>query len=276
MFEKLERKHQSLLETYLKENNDDSIYLMKPVEQLGEDEVQGVFYGYMENAQLRGIFYFSNKSVMLLHCTDEKILGSLQLLKAIKFHRPKFVKGNLQMTNGIYKLLCRAVSEISESKSILMVHDENLTSVPEIEGYSVVSGDNRIVDELLSDLRFFIDVENHFGRPVKAINDMVKGFKQLIAQDNYMLVVKGQEIVAQGMIEDETALTGMLSGIYVAPKHRNVGIGQLLSTKLTNTLIERNKTPYLFVKMGNHDAMRLYEKIGYRSIKHYAVLTITY
>lgn len=276
MFEKLERKHQSLLESYLKENNDDSIYLMKPVEQLGEDEVQGVFYGYMENAQLKGIFYFSNKSVMLLHCLDDKILRSLQLLKAIKYHKPKFIKGNLQMTNGIYKLLCRAVNEISESRSILMVHDENLTSVPEIEGYTVVRGDNRIVDDLLCDLRFFIDVENHFGRPVKAINDMVKGFRHLIAQDNYMLVVKGHEIVAQGIIEDETTLTGILSGIYVAPKHRNMGIGQLLSTKLTNALIERNKTPYLFVKMGNEDAKRLYEKIGYESIKQYAVLTITY
>lgn len=276
MFEKLERKHLSLLESYLKENNDDSIYLMKPVEQLSENGAQGVFYGYIENAQLRGIFYFSNKSVMLLHCLDKKILESLQLLKAIKFHKPKFVKGNIDMTDGIYKLLCRAVSEISESKSTLMVYDGKPVQVLKIEGYTVISGDNHIVNDLINDLRFFIDVENHFGRPVKAINDIVKEFKHLIAQNNYMLVVKGLEIVAQGMIEDETASTGILSGIFVAPKYRKKGIGQLLSVALTDALAVRSKTPYLFVKNNNENARRLYEKIGYRAIKNYAVLTIIY
>lgn len=276
MFDKLDKKHLSLLESYLKENNDDSIYLMKPVEQLGENEAQGVFYGYIENAQLRGIFYFSNKSVLLLHCTDKKILDSLQLLKAIKFHKPKFIKGNTAMTDGVYKLLCRAVSGISEAKSTLMVHDGNPLQTSQIEGYTVICGENRLVNDLLNDLRFFIDVENHFGRPVKAINDIVKEFKQLIAQNNYMLVVKDLEIVAQGMIEDETASTGIISGIFVAPKHRKNGIGCLLSVELTRALATRGKTPYLFVKSNNENARRLYEKIGYRAVKSYAVLTITY
>ncbi|HAS72987.1 MAG TPA: hypothetical protein DCS67_02455, partial [Clostridiales bacterium UBA8960] len=239
MFEKLERKHLSLLEAYLIKHNDDVIYLMKPVEQLTDNQSQGHFYGYIENAQLMGIFYFSNKSVLLLHCTHKKILGSLQLLKAIKHHKPKFVKGNTEMTTGIYNLLCRAVAEISESKSILMVYDKQDVEISKVEGYSLITGDNQIVKDLLSDMRFFIDVENHFGRPVKAINDIIKDFKHLIVQKNYLLAVIGNEIVAQGMIEDETSKLGILSGIYVAPKHRKKGIGNVLSKELTHMLTIR-------------------------------------
>lgn len=276
MFEKLERKHLSLLQAYLLKHNDDVIYLMKPVEQLADNQLQGSFYGYIENAQLMGIFYFSNKSVLLLHCSNKKILGSLQLLKAIKSHKPKFVKGNIEMTTGVYNLLCRAVVEISESKSILMVYDHSDVTVDVIEGYRFITGDNQIVNDLLSDLRFFIDVENHFGRPVKAINDIIKELRHLIVQKNYLLVVSGVEIVAQGLIEDETSKVGILSGIYVAAKHRKTGIGNVLSRELTHMLTSRGKTPYLFVKNNNQNARRLYEKIGYKPIRDYAVLTIIY
>jgi len=277
MFVRLEEKHLPLMTAYIEQFKDEVIYLLKPMEQFTSANSQGFFYGYLENDMcLQGVFYFSNKSVLALHATNDKILGNLQLLKAIKHHKPKFVKGLPRMIEGIYKLICRAVIATTESKSTLMVYEQGLLPIVGIESFECITGNHKIVDELLSDLRFFIDVETHFGRQVKAINDIVKEFKTLIGQENYMLLVTGKEIVAQGLIEDETAHMGILAGIYVAPKYRHMGLGEMISCMLTNELISRGKKPYLFVMNNNINARRLYEKTGYKAIEQYSMLTVTY
>ncbi len=277
MFVRLEEKHLPLMTAYIEKFKDEVIYLLKPMEQFESANSQGYFYGYLENAEeLLGIFYFSSKSVLALHCTNEKILGNLQLLKAIKSHKPKFVKGVQKMIDGIYKLICRSVVATSEAKSTLMVYEKGQLSIKAIESFDCITGKHKIVDELINDLRFFIDVETHFGRKVKAINDIVKEFKSQIGQENYLLIVTGTEIVAQGLIEEETAHMGILAGIYVTPKHRHKGLGEMISGALTNALISRGKTPYLFVMNNNSYAIRLYEKTGYKAIVQYSVLTVTY
>ncbi|GAB6107936.1 GNAT family N-acetyltransferase [Fusibacter bizertensis] len=276
MFIKLEESHIPLIDTYILNNGDETIYLLKPLESFKNNELQGVFYGYMEENALSGVFYFSAKSVMCLHCLSPKVLGNLNLLKAIKYHKPKFVKGTTPMVDGVYKLICRAVSSTTDSNATLMVYDEAQMNLGNQATLNLVTGSNKMVDELLGDLKFFIDVETHFGRQVKAINDIVKEFKELIAQDNYLLGVIEHEIVAQGMIEDETSEVGILSGIYVSPKYRKRGFGQIISCELTRILLQRHKKPYLFVKDNNPTARALYDKIGYKAIKSYKLLTINY
>ncbi|MDH8678912.1 GNAT family N-acetyltransferase [Fusibacter bizertensis] len=276
MFIKLEEMHIPQLAAYVSSCGDETIYLLKPLELLKNQEAQGVFYGYMEEDTLIGVFYFSAKRVMSLHCKNPRILGNLDLLKAIKFHKPKFVKGTSPMVDGIYKLICRTVSSTSESMATLMGFESDHLSIKASNEIDLVTGSNKLVDELLNDLKFFIDVETHFGRQVKAINDIVKEFKELIAQDNYLLGVIGHEIVAQGMIEDETEHMGILSGIYVSPKYRKRGFGEVISSELTKILLERHKKPYLFVKDNNPNARALYDRIGYKVIKSYKLLTIEY
>lgn len=282
MFVKLEAKHFSMMAEYLAVNDEAVIYLKKPFEQFVEGDSQGVFYGNFSGgiagnpSCLTGIFYFSNKRVLALHCVEQKILAGLDLLKAIKYYKPKFVKGTSDMVQGVYRLICRAVAETFESQMTLMVYDDVCIDNLIPEGFSWVTGSDPSVDQLLSDLHFFIDVETHFGRQVKAINDIIKTFKCMILDENYLLVVKDGEIVGQGLIEDETSSSGVLAGIYVSNKYRRLRIGESISRKLTETLLVRGKKPYLFVKNNNNSARLLYEKIGYKVVKQYAVLTVTY
>lgn len=276
MLIKLNHKHLPIISDYIEQFHDDVIYLMKPVELFASGDAKGIFYGAVENDQLLGLFYFSNKSVLAFHTVSAKVLGSLDFLKSIKAHKPRFVKGNQAMIDGVYKLICRTVSEISESKSTLMMYDGQASNFMANDGFELISGKHVMVDTLLGDLKFFIDVESHFGRQSKAINDIVKEFKAMIEEENYLLVVKEREMVAQGLIEDETERMGILSGIYVSPKYRKLGLGECVSRELTNRLVTRNKQAVLFVKNNNPNARRLYEKIGYKSIKDYAVLTINY
>lgn len=276
MLIKLTHEHLPIISDYIEQFHDDVIYLMKPVELFATGDAKGVFYGAIENNQLLGLFYFSNKSVLAFHTLSPKVLGSLDFLKSIKAHKPKFIKANQAMIDGVYKLICRAVSEITESKSTLMYYEGGPTPIESLEGFDLISGKHALVDELLGDLKFFIDVESHFGRQSKAINDIVKTFKAMIEEENYLLVVKDREMVAQGLIEDETEKMGILSGIYVSPKYRKLGLGECVSRELTCRLVSRDKRAVLFVKNNNSNARRLYEKIGYKSIKQYAVLTISY
>lgn len=276
MLIKLTHEHLPKISDYIEQYNDDVIYLMKPVELFAAGDAKGIFYGAIENDQLLGLFYFSNKSVLAFHTLSPKVLGSLDFLKSIKAHKPKFIKANQAMIDGAYKLICRAVSEINESKSTLMVYEGQPEPDAPLDGFALISGKHVLVDELLGDLKFFIDVESHFGRQSKAINDIVKEFKAMIEEENYLLVVKEREMVAQGLIEDETEKMGILSGIYVSPKYRKLGLGERVSRELTYRLVNREKQAILFVKNNNATARRLYEKIGYKSIKQYAVLTITY
>ena len=276
MFIRLEEEHLPMMVEYIKNYKEETLYLAKPLEMMRRSNPQGVFYGYRIENRLMGIFYFSNKSVLALHCRDQKILGNLQLLKAIKFHKPRFIKGVQSMTDGVYKLICRAVSSVTENKSTLMVFENKTIISKKIDGFDLITDKNEMVDELLADLRFFIDVETHFGRQVKAINDIVKEFRALINQENYLLIVKERQIVAQGLIEDETEAMGVLAGIYVSPTYRRKGLGEWVASALTDTVLKREKTPYLFVKNNNGHALKLYEKMGYRAVTHYSMLTIHY
>ncbi len=276
MFIKIEKTHRLLVKTYLNQHHDESIYMLKPFEQFESEIANGTWYGYMLEGQLMGVFYFSNKSTLMLHCTDKAVLRNLQLLKAIKYHKPKYIKGPIHMTEGVYTLICRAVPEMTESKSTLMRFDEASIASHEVENTVLITGEDKRIDALLGDLRFFVDVESHFKRQAKAVNDIVKEFKSLISQENYVLAVQGKEIVGQGFIEDETAEDGILAGIYVSPKQRGKGIGREITAALTQQLLDREKTPYLFVKNNNPDARRLYEKMGYKPIMSFATLTITY
>ena len=273
MFLKLEMNHLEAMAVYFSTYEDELAYLLYPFLKFKSGAAEGVFYGFIKQDALQGVFYFSNKSVMSLHCTDLKILGNLTLLKAIKHHKPRFVKGTEEMIEGIYRLICRTVKSTQTAQSLWMAYDAKEVALRDFEPYT---GETKISESHFNDMRFFIEVQTHFGAQVKAINDMVKSLKQRMSEEDYLLVLRAQEIIAQGFIEDETASLGFLSGIYVTPKYRGQGIGEKVSLALTDKLIERNKRPTLFVMKENQSARRLYEKIGYKVIKPYAVLTVVY
>lgn len=283
MLIKLEEKHSQELEAYINAAGDEAIYLIKPYAQYKEGNLEGTFYGYQESEKLTAVFYFSNKSVLALHVVNQKALGNLDLLKAIKYYKPRFIKGLSAAVDGVYRLICRATSATSEAKILLMTYTQSTDKVglpseqeSDPNALTLLSGRNKMIDELINDMKFFIDVETHFGRQVKAINDLSKDLKLLMNQDNYVLGTIGNEIVAQGFIEDETESMGILSGIYVSPKYRRRGYAKAVSMRLTNKLLKRGKQPYLFVKNNNQEAKQLYEKIGYKGVETYTLMTVDY
>ncbi len=282
MFGKLEFSDIEMMKEYVETYNEETIYLKKPLEDFSKGLKTGIFYGYMEQKALMGIFYFSKKSALAFHFSDAKVLGNLNVLKSIKLHKPKFIKGPKNQVEAIYKMLCRSVSEIKESNSILMGFEGSIKECLPDSAYTVVDGEaltvenSKFMENLFKDIKFFIEVEQHFGRHIKAINDILKELRAMMKDGNYVLFLHGSQIVAQGLIEDETDEIGIIGGIYVSETYRRKGLGYVISCLLTKKILERHKKAYLFVMGNNLDAIRLYEKIGYTVKKQYTVLSIAY
>lgn len=282
MFGKLEYSDLEMMKEYVGTYDVETIYLKKPLEDFGKRLDKGVFYGYMDQKTLKGMFYFSKKSALAFHFSDTKVLGNLNVLKSIKLHKPKFIKGPKVQVEAIYKMLCRSVSEIKESNSILMGFEGCVKECLPDSVYTIVDGEaltvenSKFMENLFKDIKFFIEVEQYFGRHIKAINDILKELKAMMKEGNYVLFLYENQIVAQGLIEDETDDIGIIGGIYVSETFRRKGLGYVISCLLTKKIMERHKKAYLFVMGNNLDAIRLYEKIGYTVKTQYTVLSITY
>lgn len=273
MFGKLEKSDIELVKAYLNNYYDETIYFRKPMESLDFGENVGNLYGYIQGNELVGVFYFTNKNSLIVHYSDSVVLGNLNLLKAIKHYRPKFIKGERSVIEGIYRVICRTLESVHEDDSLLMKYTGDVpvqkTEIP-YEWINAASGD------VFQELRFFINVENQFGRNVKSINDISKELREMLKQQKYYLVKSPQGIIAQGLIEEETKEIGIIGGIYVEPAYRKKGIGEAISAKLTNQLFERHKEALLFVMGNNQNAIHLYEKIGYKVCTPYRILTVRY
>ncbi|MBE0450482.1 MAG: GNAT family N-acetyltransferase [Clostridia bacterium] len=282
MFGKLKFSDVEMMKEYVETYEKETIYLRKPLEDFSKGLNSGIFYGYMDQKALKGMFYFSKKNALALHFSDLKVLGNLNVLKAIKLYKPKFIKGPKDQIEAIYKMLCRSVGEIKESSSILMSFEGHIQKCLPDKSYTVVDGDaltteySKFMENLFKDIKFFIEVEQYFGRQIKAINDILKELRAMMKQGNYVLFLHGNQIVAQGLIEDETDEIGIIGGIYVSETFRKKGLGYLISCLLTAKILDRHKKAFLFVMENNLEARQLYEKIGYTVKMQYTVLSIAY
>lgn len=282
MFGKLELSDLNGIKAYVQSYDEETVYLKKIVEEFESGESKGNFYGEMSDGCLKGLFYFSPKKVLAFHFCDPCVLGSLGVLKAIKLHKPQYIKGPLEQVEKLYQTVCRAIKEAKLTESSLMIFEGE--NIPKCRGnqYQLLDGmapsdeNNQFLQNLLQDLKFFIEVERHFGRPVKAINDILKDFKTMLKLKNYVLYLDDSNIIAQGIIEEEGETLSIIGGIYVSEKYRSKGLGCDITVLLTKRVTERNRRAALFVAKGNEPAIGLYEKIGYKLKQTYGMLTVTY
>ena len=61
-------------------------------------------------------------------------------------------------------------------------------------------------------------------------------------------------------------LGGQIEGIYTMPPYRHQGLGLRGTSAVTHWVLERADRAFLLVNEDNHDARRLYERLGYRAV----------
>lgn len=250
---------------YVNANYWPCVHLIDPIEKLLKTKrFEGKFYGFYVDGQLMGIFYFSDKQFLCMHYTDDSCLAKFDLLKAIRLHRPLFIKGLEVKAQALMKVIIRNLSNYELAPCHIMTTENNV----EYKNHLVLSEWRPACDDSLN---FFIKVEVTFGRNPKSINAFRDLYKEKMAAGQYVYMEADGRVVAQGMIEYETAKFGMISGIFVDPKYRGRGYGRAITKHLTASLVEKGKIAALIVFKDNKNAIGLYESLGYKSNCDYAI-----
>jgi ribosomal protein S18 acetylase RimI-like enzyme len=83
----------------------------------------------------------------------------------------------------------------------------------------------------------------------------------------YVGVFDGEQLVA--MAGQRMRLPGMteISAVCTHPDTRGRGLGELVSWTVASAILARGETPFLHTAIDNHNAIRLYERLGFRHVQ---------
>ena len=273
MLKKIDIIHKKEIHEYLNRHQDEVLYFIKPFEQSLDGTFMGAFYGFFIEGHLSGLLCFLTTNALVIHFENPKILGHFSVLQTIKMHQPRFIKGLSIHIDAIERILYKSVASMTSTHVQLMRCDA-LDKIPlTLDGFALVSlYENR----LSQSLKFFIEVEQFFGRQVFAVNDIVKNIRRCLEKGHALIAYKEDSIIGQGIVEEETEDFAIIGGIYVAKEHRKKGIGTAITLALTDQCLQKKRSVYLFVKNNNHEARHIYASIGYKDVNCFQVSTVTY
>lgn len=86
-----------------------------------------------------------------------------------------------------------------------------------------------------------------------------------IEMGNYIGIKEDGELIAMGGERMKPEGYTEVSGICTHPDHRGKGYAKAITGALTNAIFERGETPFLHVFNQNTPAIKLYEKLGYKT-----------
>lgn len=86
------------------------------------------------------------------------------------------------------------------------------------------------------------------------------------------LAQTGERAVAGASTSAETRMAAMVGGVWTAPEWRNRGLSTAVVTALSGELLAEGRAPYLFYRVDNAPAARVYARIGYRPTGRWMVV----
>lgn len=110
-------------------------------------------------------------------------------------------------------------------------------------------------------------LKEHFGfidpRYNPDLEDITESY--VARGDTFLLAVRGEDILGTGALIRETAATGRIVRMSVAPEARRQGIGRLLVDRLLHAAGQRGFRRVVVETNDDwHDAIRLYRRCGFR------------
>lgn len=87
-----------------------------------------------------------------------------------------------------------------------------------------------------------------------------------IYKNNQLVAVTGERMRMDGFIE--------VSAVITHPDHTGKGYAKQLVTHVVNAIFDKNNTPFLHVSEANFGAVKLYEKLGFRTRRKISIWNI--
>jgi ribosomal protein S18 acetylase RimI-like enzyme len=90
----------------------------------------------------------------------------------------------------------------------------------------------------------------------------------------YVWVRKGDDVVAAAGIHFETDDVGQIANVLVRKDARREGLGRAVTVAVARRIRAAGKVASLFVRSDNDAAIALYEKLGFKTVRRMASLTV--
>lgn len=263
-FRLLRNGDMNIVMNYLEKRHIECIFIIDSIEKYGlENDMlskkNGDYYGYFNEGNLMGIFSFTNMGSFTCYYDDDRVLNKVDLLKAVKRYKPKYMLGMERIIRPLWKRLEKTFKWYQYDECYYMILDK--------DRFEVFHTDNEIINaknyDFSKSIDFLIEVEKAFNRKPKTINELKNTVYERIGEEEYLYLIDKGKIVSQAVIKTTTSNINQIEGVYTLPKYRCNGYAKALVSKLCNNIIERSKVPALIVSKSNDAAKKAYENIGF-------------
>jgi predicted GNAT family acetyltransferase len=117
--------------------------------------------------------------------------------------------------------------------------------------------------------RLYLGAEGFESMTAEQIARVMQGRVTLLRT---YLAESDTDIVAAASTSAEARSAAMIGGVWTGPAHRNQGLSTAVVAALSHELLEEGCAPYLFYRVDNAPAARVYTRIGYRAIGRWTVV----
>lgn len=258
---------QTVFEAFIETNQLHALDMVYSFETFGlknlkQEKRSGDFYGFFDDGgRLKAAFIFTNKKLMSGYFEDKDVLKRVDFLKTIRQYAPLFMIGTQGVIDPIFDLLHRSLKSFVYDPCYLMAYPKD-RKLPGKQG--------RLIQARTFDFKqaidFLIEAEVAFGRNPKIINNLKQQIWDEAKAAELYFMIDEDRILAQGAIELETAAYAQIGGLYTAKIHRQRGHAEALMRSLIQLVLDREKTPILYVSKKNAPAVELYRKLGFETV----------
>jgi len=268
--------HQEV-KTYLYQQFWPCIDIIKVFEKTGlrQDFINkdaGVYYGYYYEGNLEGLVVFTNNKKMMVHYRHPSILKKVDVLKAIKKHKPEYATGPVDQLKSIWKMFERTLKRYNYKETYYMLYED--------QDLKTITSDLCIRPAILEDakyhMNFFLNVERQFDRKHMTINQIKDRINDRLGSREYLLIQDGDYLVGQGFVEEKIHAFWQIGGVYTSPKYRGQGLGRLLVSELIQTIQNQGCVPVLAVLKDNLPAYNLYKSMGFVAVMDFGILELEF
>ncbi|MBI9013548.1 MAG: GNAT family N-acetyltransferase [Clostridiales bacterium] len=280
LIKKLTQTDHEIVKSYIYQNFWGCIEIAKVFDKNGlknklSDKNSGDFLGFFtDENNLEGIFVFTNNKRFLLHVKNNDVTKKVDLLKAIKYYKPEYMSGPSKHVEMVWQMFERTVKRYKYSNSMYMVLEDYQTLLDEFK-------ENRSIREASKgdakkQIKFFLELEKHFGRNHMTINQLQNRIVERIGLNEYLVIDDGIRIVAQGFVEDKIKAFSQIGGIYTTPKFRNNGFSRSIVEHLSYYTIQKGNIPILAVLKDNISAIKVYESLQFKAKVDFSIIELEF
>lgn len=273
----LKTRDHDQVKSYLYKHFWSCIEIIKAFEKCGikQDFVNkdaGIYYGYFYEDALEGLLVFTNNKKVLFHYSHEDFLKKVDVLKAIRHHRPEYLTGVTAQVKSIWKMFERTVKRYNYKESSYMIFEASVEATkPAL---------HEIRPAVLRDanyhMPFFLNVEKHFGRKHMTTNQLKDRIQKRLNTQEYLVAETEGHLIGQGFVEEKIHAFWQIGGVYTSPAYRGQGLGRSMMSALITTIKDQGCVPILAVLKDNSPAINLYKIMGFNTVIDYSILELEF